>query len=544
MKKRTQRIILSSLLLIVVVMIVLFGYRKLHSSNKQSDDGTVVKENVKVITSDMEENKQPVSVDDDSIVFNSKPEYKKGDVIVSGITNSAPDGYIRKVIEIDKKEDKYVVKTEPAFLTDVFEEVHIDKQIILTEEGGETLTYKPENGSTNLTEMQTYPEACKKAETEGTFKVEVEAKEEGNPVSFSGEAEVDIGVEVKVDIDHGDIDCGVAANIKESVNLELDCGESYSSDSDKLDKVFLDKDLPNYQFFVAGIPIVLTNQLKLAIEPEVNLDGNIGVAYVASSETTSGFQYSSKTGKVKEIRKNNSKSDGLEWNAVSISGDASIGPYIHLITKVYGSSGLDLSLGISGKAEGQAKITTNKDLDGYAGSMDLTIAPEIRGKIVVGVPIFCENLLEQSICRVILKPIWSKHWESSENWEADLEWTETENDTNEQVGSSYSNEYFQVVVPRNWDGYWTVTEEDNSMNGIVGKVYNFSYDPPGDDNGGGGIVYVLDMSDTSRPLSHYSRMIPEYAEEVGMTSFGAYDVFEMEVAAGFFRDGGATITLK
>lgn len=138
MKKRTQRIILSILLLIVAVMIVLFGYRKLHSSNKQRDDGTVVKENVKVITSDMEENKQPVSVDDDSIVFNSKPEYKKGDVIVSGITNAAPDGYIRKVIEIDKKKDKYVVKTEPAFLTDVFEEVHIDKQIILTEEGGES----------------------------------------------------------------------------------------------------------------------------------------------------------------------------------------------------------------------------------------------------------------------------------------------------------------------------------------------------------------------------------------------------------------------
>ena len=52
------------------------------------------------------------------------------------------------------------------------------------------------------------------------------------------------------------------------------------------------------------------------------------------------------------------------------------------------------------------------------------------------------------------------------------------------------------------------------------------------------------MSNTSRPLSEYSRMIPEYTEEVGMTSFGAYDVFEMEVAAGFFHDGGATITLK
>ena len=437
-----------------------------------------------------------------------------------------------------------MVKTESAFLTDVFEEVHIDKQVKLTDEGGVSLAYKPEN--TGFSEMQIYPEKCKKTEKDYTFKVEVEKQEEGSPVSFSGEAEVGIGVEVKIDINHGDIDCGVAANIKEGVNLEMDCGKSCSVESDKLEEKLLDKKLPNYQFLVAGIPIVLTNQLHIVVEPELNVEGDIGVSYAASSEITSGFQYSSKTGKVKEIRKTDSQSDGLEWNVGSVSGNASIGPYIHLITMLYDSTGLDLSAGISGEAKGQAKVTANKELDGLAGSMDLSITPEIRGKVVVKTPVFCETLLEQSICRVILKPIWSKHWESSANWKDDLQWTEEDEieEEPESVKTAYSNEYFEVEVPENWEGDWTVTEEDNTTNGVMSMVYHFTYNPEGPDNGGAADVYVIDMSDTSRPLSDYNRMLPVYCEEVGVTSFGYYDIFKMEVAAGFFHDGGATITLK
>lgn len=114
----------------------------------------------------------------------------------------------------------------------------------------------------------------------------------------------------------------------------------------------------------------------------------------------------------------------------------------------------------------------------------------------------------------------------------------------EQVKTSYSNEYFEVEVPESWEGDWSVIEEDNTNNGIKSTVYHFTYNPEGPDNGGASDVYVIDMSDTSRPMGHYNRMLPDYCEEVGVTSFGSNDVFKMEVAAGFFHDGGATITLK
>lgn len=109
----------------------------------------------------------------------------------------------------------------------------------------------------------------------------------------------------------------------------------------------------------------------------------------------------------------------------------------------------------------------------------------------------------------------------------------------------YENEYFSVDVPSEWDGYWSVTEEDNSMNGVYCMKYIFSYDEPQESYGGGETIYVLDMSDTSRPLSHYSRMLPATCQEIGVTSFGYYDIFtDLGAGAGFFKDNGATITLK
>ena len=113
----------------------------------------------------------------------------------------------------------------------------------------------------------------------------------------------------------------------------------------------------------------------------------------------------------------------------------------------------------------------------------------------------------------------------------------------ETAKTHYENEYFSVDVPVEWIGAWSVTEEDNSLGKIHSTIYTFSYDPE-NDYGGGAMIYVLDMSDTSIPLPTYASMIPSECEEIGVTSFGYYDVFKTEAGAGFFFDGGATITLK
>nr|WP_288644975.1 hypothetical protein [uncultured Mediterraneibacter sp.] len=545
MKKRNKRIFWVVVLLVLVSFSTLsvLGYKKSHN-NKDKDENNVVKDNVKIITE--ESDKQPILVEDDKITFDSNPRYKKGDVIVSGITSSAPNGFIRNVTGVQKTKGKYIIQTEPAVLTDVFEKAHIYKRIELAESQNESESYHIKNMNAVTNELQSSNILCKtEDEDNGTdymFGKSFEEKED--PVSLSGEAGTSAWVEVSIDIVHGDIKCGIAIRTKEGAKASLECSASYSKE---LEKQLLTKKLPDYQFIVAGIPIVVTNELEIYTEAEINLEGNIGVSYELTAETTQGFNYNSKTGKVEEINQVTCESDGLQWNTISISGDTSMGSSVHLITKLYDASGMDMSLKIAGKAEGEAKVTTNKELDGYAGSLDLSIVPEIKGEIVVDTPVFDKNLLKQPLFEAALKPLWEKHWESSVNWQDDLQWKE--NDKNEESQEttkvSYSNEYFEVIVPESWEGEWTVTEEDNTMNGIKSTLYRFSHDPADGEEGGAADVYVLDMSDTSRPLSHYSRMLPSAGcEEVGLTSFGYNDVFKMEVANGFFYENGATITLK
>lgn len=545
MKKRNKRIfwVVVVLVLVSVSTLSVLGYEKSHN-NKDKDENNVVKDNVKIITE--ESDKQPILVEDDKITFDSNPRYKKGDVIVSGITSSAPNGFIRNVTGVQKTKGKYIIQTEPAVLTDVFEKAHIYKRIELAESQNESASYHIKNMNAVTNELQSSNILCKtEDEDNGTdymFGKSFEEKED--PVSLSGEAGTSAWVEVSIDIVHGDIKCGIAIRTKEGAKASLECSASYSKE---LEKQLLTKKLPDYQFIVAGIPIVVTNELEIYTEAEINLEGNIGVSYELTAETTQGFNYNSKTGKVEEINQITCESDGLQWNTISISGDTSMGSSVHLITKLYDASGMDMSLKIAGKAEGEAKVTTNKELDGYAGSLDLSIVPEIKGEIVVDTPVFDKNLLKQPLFEAALKPLWEKHWESSVNWQDDLQWKE--NDKNEESQEttkvSYSNEYFEVIVPESWEGEWTVTEEDNTMNGIKSTLYRFSHDPADGEEGGAADVYVLDMSDTSRPLSHYSRMLPSAGcEEVGLTSFGYNDVFKMEVANGFFYENGATITLK
>ena len=109
-------------------MVSVLGYQKLYKDKKQKQEGDViVKENVKVITSDMDKKKKPINVNDDNLVFESNPKYKEGDVIVAGEISGAENGFIRKVVSVKKATGGYVVETQSALLTDVFEKAYIEK---------------------------------------------------------------------------------------------------------------------------------------------------------------------------------------------------------------------------------------------------------------------------------------------------------------------------------------------------------------------------------------------------------------------------------
>lgn len=468
MKKKILRTIIVFVVVFVAMLIVILGYNKLQDRNKQKED-TIVKKNVKVITSETNKEKQPVSVTDDSIIFNLNPGYKKGDVIVSGITSTSKNGFIRKVIGIENKGDNCVIKTEPAVLTDVFEKAQIYKRIKLTEEGNKSVSYSigkdGNNGDVRVqnamseidNSYRTIMLADKKETDDENNGIEYvfgqKFEKESDPFTISGETGFDVWLDIKIEIKHGNITCGMAIKSKEGGKILLKCGKDWNKEEEW---GLWEKSLPNYEFVVAGIPIVVTNKLELNAEAGAELEGNIGLSYELASETTTGFEFKSKTGKVKEIKEIDYDSDGLQWETISVSGEASEKIAIHYISKLYGCSGIDVSAGISGKAEGEANQTANTDLEGgYAGSLDLSINPEIQGELIVDIPVFAEDLKKQPLFEAKMKPLWSKHWESSVKWKDDLEWTETG-----KQGSKYITRYselnniacpvFQFDVPWGW----------------------------------------------------------------------------------------------
>ena len=76
MKKWIPRIIFGVIIALIILLGLFFFVGKEKSKDENSD--IIVKDNVKVISSKMNEDELPVQVADDRVVFKKKPKYKKG----------------------------------------------------------------------------------------------------------------------------------------------------------------------------------------------------------------------------------------------------------------------------------------------------------------------------------------------------------------------------------------------------------------------------------------------------------------------------------
>lgn len=229
--------------------------------------------------------------------------------------------------------------------------------------------------------------------------------------------------------------------------------------SKEYEKQLFEKKIPNYTFVVAGVPIVITNQLESNLTGKIGIEGNWNMSLSWLDEQTVGFIYDSKTNKVKEIKDPKEQkdiSDGIEWSTIaSAKGDASAGIDIHLITKLYGTCGGDISAGIFGNASGEVSLSNRED-QYYAGTVNLSIVPNLTGKLVVDLPLVSEELMEVEIFNKDLPAIWEKEWKSSWNPEDDLNYSDTGEQWNlykTRYGETYNidAQEFQFKIPLGWN---------------------------------------------------------------------------------------------
>ena len=426
-KKKRIIVIISIILVIALIVSVVF----IVIANKNSDDVKVY-DNVYII-SESDTEKMPVSVSKDKLVYNTNPHYSENDVIVSGITDKAPNGFIRKVVKTDIVNNQYVVETTFACLTDVFEEAHVSKVFSISDE--EVVDIDTAGTTNNARIGITTPRALINTlsigvgagtiipnENSQADLISLELKENiTENISVTGSVGYRPYLLVDFDIENHEIEYSMSIKNTTSgrIAVELGAEKSYSESLD-----LFSKNLPTIEFTVGTVPIVITNSIGVTVDSAGGIRGSLGTEITLDYENTTGFKYSSSTNKVEEIKESIYLGDGIEWNTrASASADIKAGVFIHIVSKLYDSTGVDLAAGITAGAEAEIMASPNKKFNNlnYAGSIGLNLSPKLKGDIVVSVPVIDYNLVQQSLFEIPLDPFWEKKWESNSNWNDDIQ---------------------------------------------------------------------------------------------------------------------------
>lgn len=556
MQKKRWIIILSVILLLIVGSgTILYKFIKSKPSNTEE---ILLKNNVTIITTETPTDQQPISVTENELVFNDNPGYSNNDIIVSGIIDSAPTGFIRKVINVTQQNNQYIVKTEYGFLTDIFEKARIVKRFALTESGAEEITLNTlEQTDKNLFKHTISYTNTKSQNDINTMKLSTDNNsneyqfskefdyEITDEISVTGEVGFNVWVDIEINISDGDITFAIAACNESGGNAFVGCG--FDSEVNAFEKELFNKPLPNVQFFIGVVPVVITNEIASTIEGSVHAQGSVGTSFEIKSENTSGFEYNSKTNKVKEIADRKYYANGLQWDTkTEFSADSSIGIFLHLITKLYDSTGADIAIGIEGQAEGQVRVSLDKSLDGlnYVGSIDSSIKPKLKGELVVTVPVIDEQLAEMKLFENELKPFWEKHWDSGSDWKEKLQALKDDNtsDTNHTYITKFG-EINTVTFPRllfDYPDNWSVSTQEVTpytekvvLTNERGVNIEYSYGKNPERNGGYTYSVFAYRADISKVVD--SCFVPGWIQGSDYSQLGTFMIGKVKVTGELNR---------
>ena len=442
MKKINKKFVIVGI--IVVLVIGFIGYSFIN--NNEQDDQTVIKENVISLTDEKQKAYQLLNVFNNQLIFQDNPHYEKGDVLVSGITDLTPNGFIRKVVQVKKEKNQYVVETTNGLLTDVFETANISKKLYLTEDG-----VVDDNKNENVVYKQhpsiQYLKNEKKDKVESNFKYETDEK-----VELEGKIAFKPWIDLSIKITHGNIQFNIIGHSKFEGSLSAIYNGSAEAE---YEKELFNKNLPNFQFFVVNIPIVVTNNLSSNLESTANLEGDASLSFKVDSQRAVGYQYNSKNSKIKKINTKKYNGDGLKWQAKSkLDGHGEIYIDLHILSKLYDCTGADLSIGIAGDADGLVKA----DNGDYLGKLDLSVFPRVKGKVAVDLPIVDDKLKEQELFNKDLDPLWHKQWKSKKDLPKD------------EKSSTNTTKDQDIKLTQHFESTYGKDDEE-----IYSDIYDFDY---------------------------------------------------------------------
>lgn len=412
MKNRKLIITVSILVAVVAVVtsLVLIKTQKEDNNVVVEVNAITVKEDVVIIDDDTKKNEQPYKIDANHLYYKKEPKLNVNDVIVSGITDAAPNGYIRKVTNIAKTDGEYVVETIPATFLEVFEELDLKAVVPLTEVIQQSNISNNAKATLNIAKLFNFGIIEAQAATAEMLDINEEFDENLGPASVKGKVGASATLEVNIDIQNNEI-------IWSSIVTDKIYGDLFVGLGKSADKTF-QKTLASIEKAVtimAGpVPIVISNELALELKGNTGISGELGTNININTTDRNGFVYTSADGSIAEINESESFTGDINCETgSSADGEFKAGIFINLTSLFYDCSGAEIGVGVEGKTEGKLSVTddTLKTKEKFCGKIAASIYPKLYGNIVVNIPVIDHDLVEIELFAVEFDPLWEKIFE-------------------------------------------------------------------------------------------------------------------------------------
>jgi hypothetical protein len=330
----------------------------------------------------------------DRVVLGGTTDLRAGDVVVADVTDSTPEGLLRRVRAVERVAGQTVLHTGPGSLTDLFLQVDL-RAVDVPLTGGIVQV----DGSTG----EVVAARAARGSLEHTFTLSGSAS--SGPVSAKVSSEVTISLSLTIDID---IEWGWDGAEPQLNEFEMLFGADTSSaitgtftvaGSPKVDVPLGDITLGRVFFMVGVVPVWLTPELDPSFFLKGTLSQSSTVEFGLDTSLSAGIVY--EDGRWTPV--SDSDTDGHLDGNVKVCGSISGGLRMPLAVKLYDVAGpyasVDLGPELSLTADAREQKTT--------GKLDFVLGVSVGAKVEALSKTLVDVSYDLDVARTT---VWSRTW--------------------------------------------------------------------------------------------------------------------------------------
>jgi formylglycine-generating enzyme required for sulfatase activity len=427
-------------------------------------------------------------------------QLQPGSVMVSGVAPNAPNGFLRKVVSLDKSSGQVNVQTTQAALTDAIQQGSIrlnqtlTPSMITSAHGLPGVTLRPQTADDSIFHLD--------------LSNVVLYDGDGNPnttndqiVIHSGKIDINPTVQFNIDMKDSQVTyLYFGAGAVEIATVPVDAQVNVSLHT-PLKKNIGKYPIGEFGTMIGPVPVIINALLEVNIEVSGEVSAGISMDVTQTATYTAGAKYSGgQWGPAQSFTNNFSFTDPQVVGSVAVKADI---PVAQIDLFLYGIAGPAIGLGLYAKVEQAMLPVVNGKLSGGLEAM-VSINNNVDGIL----PKLINYSLSWTICELVLKP-WGPNrvpnipvilnppdgilgtntsvllaWEGGDPYNDPVTYTiyfQANNSNPTTIISTDQNgTTFQLSnLAVNTHFYWKVIAKDDEARTTSGSVWSFTTGNPG-----------------------------------------------------------------